>query len=150
MKCEEFREKYINGEMTEQEKIQFEAHLKVCENCRTFVQNYQKIKDGLKLLYTFKPSKALEESVVSKIRRKEIMKKGLIFGLPGAAAVAVSMIMVFYVFSPFSNSNFSYEKAVSAGISLLKSEPGTTLTYAQTGNSNLNYLLKIKYVSDQF
>ncbi|MGC8545341.1 anti-sigma factor family protein [Athalassotoga sp.] len=150
MRCEEFREKYINDEMTDQEKLQFEDHLKVCESCKIFVQNYQKIKDGLKLLYTFKPSKALEESVISKIHRKAVMKKGLIFGLPGAAAVAVSMIMVFYVFSPAVNSNFAYEKAVSAGISLLKSEPGTTLTYAQAGNSNLDYLLKIKYVSDQF
>ncbi len=150
MRCEEFREKYINDEMTEQEKYQFEVHLKTCENCRVFVQNYQKIKDGIKFLYTFKPSKALEESVISKIHRKEVMKKGLIFGLPGIAAIAVSMTMVFYVFSPAVNSNFAYEKAVSAGISLLKSQPGTTLTYAQTGNSNLNYLLKIKYVSDQF
>jgi len=150
MRCEEFREKYIHDEMTEEEKHQFEIHLKTCESCRVFVQNYQKIKDGIKLLYTFKPSKALEENVISKIRRKEMVKKGLIFGLPGVAAVAVSMMMVFYVFNPNVSSNFAYEKAVSAGISLLKSEPGTTLTYAQTGNSNLNYLLKIKYVSDQF
>lgn len=150
MRCEEFREKYVNDEMTDQERDQFEDHLKKCESCRVFVQNYQKIKDGLKLLYTFKPSKALEESVVSRIHRKAVMKKGLIFGLPGAAAIAVSMIMVFYVFSPSVNSNFAYDKIVSTGVSLLKSEPGTTLTYAQTGNSNLDYLLKIKYVSDQF
>ncbi|BBJ27310.1 anti-sigma factor family protein [Athalassotoga saccharophila] len=148
MKCEEFREKFINEELSQEEKAQFEEHLKVCVSCRVFVQNYQKIKDGVKLLYTFKPSKALEEKIVSRIQRKEKIKKGLIFGVP-TAAVAVSVILAFYVFNPAVNSNFAYDKAASAGISLLKSEPGTTLTYAQS-NSSLDYLLKIKYVSDQF
>lgn len=148
MKCEEFRRKFVNEELSENEKIQFEEHLKVCVSCRIFVHNYQRVKDGVKLLYTFKPSKALEEKIISAIRRKERIKKGLIFGVPGAA-VAVSILLAFYVFNPAANSNFAYDKAVSAGISLLKSQPGTTLTYAQN-NSNLDYLLKIKYVSDQF
>lgn len=150
MRCEEFREKFVNDELNDDEKSQFKEHLKVCLSCRTFVQNYQKVRENLKLIYVFKPSSALGEGILSKIHRKESIKKGLIFGLPGVAAVAISMVMVFYIFGSSASSNFAYDKAVSAGISLLKSQPSTTLTYAETGNSNLNYLLKIKYVSDQF
>lgn len=150
MRCEEFRKKFVNDELNDLDKIKFEEHLKTCSSCRIFVQHYGRVKESLKLLYTFKPSNALGESVVSKIHKKEMMKKGLIFGLPGFTAVAISMVMVFYVFSPSMNSNFAYDKVAAAGISLLKSQPSTTLTYAKTGSSNLDYLLKIKYVSDQF
>jgi len=62
----------------------------------------------------------------------------------------MSAFLVFYIVTPAGKQDFAYDKAVSAGISLLNSQPGTTLTYAKTTKSNLDYLLNIKYVSDQF
>ncbi len=150
MKCEEFREKFVQGELDEFEKAQFDQHLKTCEGCRTFVQNYQKIKDSLKLLYNFKPSEKLRDNVIDDIRRRTMARKTLIFGLPGFAAAAVSVFFAFYIFSPVGKQSFAYDKAVSAGISMLKSNSGITLSSAQSANSNLDYLVKMKYVSDQF
>jgi|UniRef100_A0A7V3VSA7 predicted anti-sigma-YlaC factor YlaD len=150
MKCEEFREKFIHEELNELERVEFEEHLKKCESCRFFVNNYKKVKDSLKLLYTFKPSDELEENILYGIKKRIMLKKALIFGVPGIAAVAMSAFLAFYIVTPAGKQDFAYDKAVSAGISLLNSQPGTTLTYAKTTKSNLDYLLNIKYVSDQF
>lgn len=146
MRCESYREKFVNEELSGNERLEFEQHLKTCEDCRDFYQSYENMKDVIKLRYSFEPSNDLQSRIVKGIQRRENFKKMAKFAFPTAAVI---LFGTFYIVGgSLTGGGRLYEKAVSAGISMLNSDNAATSTYANS--SNLSYLVKIKYASDQF
>ncbi len=146
MKCEDYREKFVNEELNREERQEFEDHIKTCRSCREFFQSYENLKDVIKLRYSFEPSNDLQSRIVKGIQRRESFKKMAKFAFPTAAVI---LFGTFYIVGgSLIGGNQLYEKAVSTGISMLNSDTAATSTYANS--SNLSYLVKIKYASDQF
>ncbi len=143
MNCNEYREKFVHEEMSQEEREEFAEHIKHCLGCRRFVEKYNGARDFIKFRTEYVPSKFLEEKIVSKIKRKKSIKRLYKIVVPTTAVIIMGL---FFVAKPLSGRQIMYEKVASAGIEMLSSNHAT-----QTNtNSDFSYLVKIKYASDQF
>ncbi len=143
MKCEDYREKYIHENLSEKEQAEFIDHLEKCAECRVFVENYNQMKEFIKIRTEFRSSSNLKNKIVSRVRLRNTTKRIFKVALPTAAVVVLG---TFYVMNPFSARHVMYEKVASTGIEMLNSNNATPANSL----SNLDYLVKIKYASDQF
>lgn len=143
MECEDYREKYIHENLTKEEQAKFIEHLENCTECRTFVENYNQMKEFIRIRTEFRSSSNLKNKIVSRVKFKNTTKRIFKVALPVAVVVILS---TFYVMSPFSARHVIYEKVASTGIEMLNSNHATPVNSL----SNLDYLVKIKYASDQF
>ncbi len=143
MECKEYREKFIHEKLTESERDEFKEHLKDCAECRAFVENYNKMKEFMKVRTEFKSSGNLKSKIVSKVKFRNRTRLLFKIALPTAAVIVFG---TFYVSNPFSANRVAYEKVASTGIKMLNSSYATPVN----SQSNLDYLVKIKYASDQF
>lgn len=143
MDCNEYREKFVHEEMSQKEREEFAEHIKRCSECRRFVEKYNDARDFIKFRTEYIPSRFLEEKIISKIKAKKSMRRLYEVAVP---TVAVVIVGLFFVVKPLSGRQIMYEKVASTGIEMLSSNHAT-----QTNtNSDLGYLVKIKYASDQF
>ncbi len=143
MECEDYREKFVHEELTEKEQSEFKEHLKNCAECRAFVKNYNQMREFIKLRTEFRASNILKNKIVSRVKFKNATKRIFRVALPTAALIVLG---TFYTMSSFSTKDVMYEKVALSGIKMLNSNPATEVN----SQSNLDYLVKIKYASDQF
>ncbi len=150
MTCDEYRRKFVNEELTSEEKEAFDEHLKRCESCRTFVQNYEKMKELMKARLDFKPSESLKGRVVSKVKRRKIIKRVYMLAAP---TMGVLIVGAFLMFKPIGANQSLYAHLAAVGMEKLKGTPSASSTTLMNVNkiaSDYDYIVKIKYASDQF
>ena len=65
---------YLEGKVSEEEKIIIEEHLKVCDECKREIKEYENLEEGLKMMKLKEPSKEVWDnywfSVYNRIERK--------------------------------------------------------------------------------
>ncbi len=153
MTCDEYRKKFINEEMTAEEKEAFEKHLTVCEGCRKFVENYGKMKSLIKVRVDYTPSESLKGRVMGKIKKRRILKRAYTILAP---TMAVMIIGTFLMFKPVGTNEGVYARLAAFGVEKLKSNTSSTATsvssQVQTSgvNGDYGYMISMKYASDQF
>ncbi len=148
MNCNEYREKFIHGEMTPAEKKAFEEHLKQCNECRIFVERYENVKSFMKARIDYVPSSELKEKVLSKVKKRQKLKK---LYMASVSTAAVIVIGAFFVWKPFTSSQRVYQRVASTGIEMLKSTSAASSSVERSDRSNdFTYMIHIKDVSDQF
>jgi len=96
MDCKEFREliqDYLDGEIKDSKKQEFEGHLLTCEKCREEFEKAQMVKTALQDRLKELPSAAfLESQILERIRRKRYTRYSAI---AVAAAVIISIAIGF-------------------------------------------------------
>ncbi len=151
MNCNEYREKFINEELTPEEKKKFMEHLKECEGCRAFVEKYKKTQSFMRIRTDYIPSEELREKIVSNVRLKKTVKRLYAVVLPTAAMVVVG---IFLLGKPFINGQNLYQRVALKGIEMLRTTSSATASSATPSNAEVgedySYLVHIKNVSDQF
>ncbi len=153
MTCDEYRKKFINEEMTAKEREAFEEHLKVCEGCKKFVEDYEKMRNLLRVRMDYTPSESLKKMVVGKIKRKKILKR--VYSVL-APAMGVVVIGAFLMFKPIGTNEGVYARLAAFGVEKLKGNvsANATSTLSQMPTSNqgndYDYMINMKYASDQF
>ncbi len=153
MDCNEYREKFINEEMTPEEKEAFIKHLKECEGCRAFVEKYKKMRDFMKIRTDYLPSNELRDKIVSTLNRKRTIKRLYTVTIPTAIIVIMG---TFFVWKPLLGTQKLYQTMTSVGIQTLNNKKlfnaatSTNQDSTPTITNDYTYIVQIKSVSDQF
>jgi len=104
MKCKEFEEIlsfYIEGEISDKIKIDFEKHLRECSKCKEL---FNSIIDTQKILSNF-PELEINENLIQGILRKTKPKKGISVIVPylePALAILAALIIITSLLLPHS------------------------------------------------
>ncbi len=108
--CKKYKElimEKIDGEISDNDKIQLEIHIKSCEDCNIYLRKMERIKKATdSLIYDIPPF--LEEKIMSKIAEKEYKQPVFVFDFRRVFAYAVSFsvilfISVFLIYNKFDN-----------------------------------------------
>ena len=96
MMCEKYPEMisaYIDGELSEEEKAELEAHLNICEDCRSAFEIYREISEGIALDLE-EPPEDFADNVMSRIAAEEGKKRRrVIRSFVGVAACAAIILL---------------------------------------------------------
>jgi len=94
-KCESYSDidynRYLDGEMMEEEKVLFEIHMKNCKYCMNSVKYYKRIRDTL-LEFHISPSLESKRRYIHKIKVKKFTSSAIIFGGIAAAITLASVL----------------------------------------------------------
>lgn len=103
---------YLEGFLSEEEKSEVEAHLSLCEICRTELSELQKICDALRCFskLTIKDPEAFVRSTMVRARKRRILHLVRRYAMPASAA-AVILIVAGISFFDSSLSNRSFAPA---------------------------------------
>ncbi|MCX7698870.1 MAG: zf-HC2 domain-containing protein [Candidatus Goldbacteria bacterium] len=111
MNCKKFKElimENIDGEISDNDKIQLDIHIKTCENCNIYLKKMEKIKNVTEtLIYNIPPF--LEEKIMSQILGKVYKKPVFSFNFGRIFAYAASFglilfISLFLIYNTFDNN----------------------------------------------
>jgi|Deesub1362B_J571_1020462.scaffolds.fasta_scaffold00737_10 hypothetical protein len=98
MKCKDFEKNlssYIENEICNEIKIDFEKHLKDCYKCQELLNLFIEVKNVLSKF----PKLEVREGLVQNILKKTISHKKAFF-IPFLEPVLISLIIFIFVFSP--------------------------------------------------
>ena len=133
---------YLDGNLSHQKRIFFEAHLQTCESCQAALKQYQSLYVGLKQDQGFDLPKSFAKSVVAKLPLAEKAKSGFNYSdiLLGILAILLTAATASYYLDLGSLG-----KRLT-NIPLPQFEFGTTLVEAAKGlvaalNGNLSLLV---------
>ncbi|MCX8092666.1 MAG: zf-HC2 domain-containing protein [Candidatus Goldbacteria bacterium] len=108
--CKKYRElimENIDGEISDNNKIQMDIHIKNCANCNIYLKKMEKIKNATKtLIYNIPPF--MEEKIMSQISGKIYKKPVFSFNFGRVFAYAASFglvlfISLFLIYNTFDN-----------------------------------------------
>ncbi len=115
-KCESYSDadynRYLDGEMTEEEKHLFEIHMKDCEWCFTNVKYYKRIRDTL-LNFQISPSEDSKRRYLHKIKVRKSISYAIVFG---GVAAAITLASMFSLELLFPKKQDYIAKAIENGI----------------------------------
>lgn len=81
--------KYMEGEITEDEKYEFEEHIKTCRECNEEVQEFQKLKEVMKGMRYKKPPDEIWKTYWSRVYNRIERGLGWIFTSIGAIILLI-------------------------------------------------------------
>ena len=122
---------YIEDDISIENRIEFEQHLKKCSQCRAKLKEYEILEDTLKKPALYEPPADLLNNIMNTVLNKKLSFEeifiGLFIGFSGLAAV-LSFILYRYGFQFFYN------------LPLMKINITSLI---KTGINNLNELLYV-------
>ncbi|MBP7791840.1 MAG: zf-HC2 domain-containing protein [Candidatus Goldbacteria bacterium] len=121
--CKKYKElimEKIDGEITDNDNVQIDVHIKSCEDCRAYFRKMDKIKKAANsLVYDVPPF--IEEKIMSEITGKEYKKPVFSFNFGRAFAYAVSFtlvifVSVFLIYNKFENKTVQLSDIPSSDV----------------------------------
>jgi len=97
--CKKYKElimENMDNEISTNDKIQLDIHIKSCENCRIYLKKMEKIKKVTNsLIYDIPPF--MEEKIMSKINEREFKQPVFVFNFRKTFAYAVSFVFILFI-----------------------------------------------------
>ncbi len=126
LKCEEVLDKmsdYIDNYLPENEKIEFENHMKTCKSCEKEFDDLEKIILKLKHIEDREPPEYLKDSIMMRIKQEEKTSKNNIIVFKRYSSL-VATLLVFVIGAYIANYNNALEPKSS--VKLVQPSSNTT------------------------